>query len=37
MTAAIWSPGRLKNGRRPDNWTLDRDPYYFLETNIPGW
>jgi hypothetical protein len=34
--AAIWSPGRLKNGRRPDNWTLDQDPY-FLKTNIPEW
>lgn len=25
----------LRNGERPKNWTLDRDPY-FLETNIPG-
>ena len=25
----------LKDGKRPENWTLDRNPYY-LETNIPG-
>jgi thioredoxin reductase (NADPH) len=31
----VTGPDLLKNGRRPDNWTLDRDPYY-LETNIPG-
>jgi thioredoxin reductase (NADPH) len=28
-------PDLLKNGQRPDDWKLDRDPYY-LETNIPG-
>jgi thioredoxin reductase (NADPH) len=31
----VTGPDLLKNGRRPDNWTLDRDPYY-LETNMPG-
>jgi thioredoxin reductase (NADPH) len=31
----VTGPDLMKNGRRPDNWTLDRDPYY-LETNIPG-
>jgi thioredoxin reductase (NADPH) len=25
----------LKNGQRPPNWPLNRDPYY-LETNVPG-
>jgi thioredoxin reductase (NADPH) len=25
----------MKNGNRPPNWILDRDPYY-METNIPG-
>jgi thioredoxin reductase (NADPH) len=28
-------PDLLRNGHRPENWTLDRDPF-FLETNIPG-
>jgi thioredoxin reductase (NADPH) len=28
-------PDLQKNGKRPENWQLDRDPYY-LETNIPG-
>ena len=28
-------PDLLANGRRPRNWTLQRDPY-LLETNIPG-
>jgi thioredoxin reductase (NADPH) len=31
----VTGPDLLNNGRRPDNWELDRDPYY-LETNIPG-
>ncbi|MCU1298537.1 MAG: Thioredoxin reductase [Acidobacteriaceae bacterium] len=31
----VTGPDLLKNGQRPDNWKLDRDPYY-LETNIPG-
>ena len=31
----VTGPDLLKNGHRPDNWKLDRDPYY-LETNIPG-
>lgn len=25
----------IKNGHRPPNWHLDRDPYY-METNVPG-
>ncbi len=25
----------IRSGRRPQNWTLDRDPY-LLETNVPG-
>jgi thioredoxin reductase (NADPH) len=28
-------PDLLRDGRRPLNWPLDRDPYY-LETNVPG-
>jgi thioredoxin reductase (NADPH) len=28
-------PDLLNHGQRPDNWNLDRDPYY-LETNVPG-
>ena len=34
---AIWSPARIccRNGQRPANWPLNRDPYY-LETNVPG-
>lgn len=31
----VTGPDLLKNGHRPENWKLDRDPYY-LETNIPG-
>ena len=31
----VTGPDLLNNDRRPDNWELDRDPYY-LETNIPG-
>ncbi len=28
-------PDLIQNGRRPKNWTLDRDPY-LLETSVPG-
>jgi thioredoxin reductase (NADPH) len=28
-------PDLIANGRRPRNWTLQRDPY-LLETNVPG-
>jgi len=31
----LTGPDLLKNGRRPDGWTLRRDPY-LLETNVPG-
>jgi thioredoxin reductase (NADPH) len=31
----VTGPDLLKNGKRPKNWTLVREPYY-LETNIPG-
>ena len=31
----VTGPDLLRNGRRPDKWELDRDPYY-LETNLPG-
>jgi thioredoxin reductase (NADPH) len=31
----ITGPDLTKNGTRPDNWKLDRDPYY-METNMPG-
>jgi thioredoxin reductase (NADPH) len=31
----VTGPDLLRNGQRPRNWQLDRDPYY-LETNIPG-
>jgi len=31
----ITGPDLLRNGRRPDGWPLDRDPFY-LETNMPG-
>jgi thioredoxin reductase (NADPH) len=31
----VTGPDLVKNGGRPDNWKLDREPYY-LETNIPG-
>jgi len=26
---------RARPGDRPNNWTLDRDPYY-MDTNVPG-
>ena len=28
-------PDLMQNGRRPKNWTLERDPY-LLETSVPG-
>ena len=28
-------PDLLHNGQRPENWPLEREPYY-LETNVPG-
>jgi hypothetical protein len=31
----LTGPDLLKGGKRPKNWTLDRDPS-LLETNIPG-
>jgi thioredoxin reductase (NADPH) len=31
----LTGPDLLRNGARPDGWTLERDPY-LLETNIPG-
>ena len=31
----VTGPDLLRNGRRPENWPLNRDPYY-LETNVPG-
>jgi thioredoxin reductase (NADPH) len=31
----VTGPDLMKNGHRPDNWKLDRDPYY-METNVPG-
>jgi thioredoxin reductase (NADPH) len=31
----VTGPDLLKKGQPPENWKLDRDPYY-LETNIPG-
>ena len=31
----VTGPDLLKEGRRPANWQLNRDPYY-LETSIPG-
>ena len=31
----VTGPDLIKNGRRPDSWKLDRDPYY-METSIPG-
>jgi thioredoxin reductase (NADPH) len=31
----VTGPDLMKNGSRPKNWTLDRDPYY-METNMPG-
>ena len=31
----VTGPDLMKNGYRPKNWPLDRDPYY-METNMPG-
>jgi thioredoxin reductase (NADPH) len=31
----LTGPDLIRNGRRPANWPLEREPY-FLETNIPG-
>jgi thioredoxin reductase (NADPH) len=31
----LTGPDLLRNGLRPPDWQLDRDPYY-LETNMPG-
>jgi thioredoxin reductase (NADPH) len=31
----VTGPDLMKNGYRPENWHLDRDPYY-METNMPG-
>jgi thioredoxin reductase (NADPH) len=31
----VTGPNLSSNGGRPDNWPLDRSPY-FLETNVPG-
>jgi thioredoxin reductase (NADPH) len=31
----VTGPDLMKNGERPNNWPLDRNPYY-LETNMPG-
>ena len=31
----VTGPDLLSNGHHPDNWPLDRAPYY-LETNVPG-
>jgi thioredoxin reductase (NADPH) len=31
----ITGPDLLRNGRAPDDWPLDRPPFY-LETNVPG-
>jgi thioredoxin reductase (NADPH) len=31
----VTGPDLQQNGRPPDNWPLDRAPYY-LETNVPG-
>ena len=31
----VTGPDLLRNGSRPDNWILDRDPYT-METNLPG-
>jgi thioredoxin reductase (NADPH) len=31
----ITGPDLSSNGAKPDNWSLDRSPYY-LETNIPN-
>jgi thioredoxin reductase (NADPH) len=31
----VTGPDLLRNGSRPDNWILDRDPYA-METSLPG-
>jgi len=31
----VTGPDLIRNGRPPQSWELDRDPYY-LETNMPG-
>jgi thioredoxin reductase (NADPH) len=31
----VTGPDLLRNGQRPENWPLEREPYY-LETNVPG-
>ena len=31
----VTGPDLMKNGHPPENWPLDRDPYY-METNLPG-
>jgi thioredoxin reductase (NADPH) len=31
----VTGPDLIRDGKRPANWPLDRDPY-FLETNVPG-
>jgi thioredoxin reductase (NADPH) len=31
----VTGPDLSKDGHHPENWPLDRDPYY-LETNMPG-
>jgi thioredoxin reductase (NADPH) len=31
----VTGPDLLRNGKRPEGWPLERDPY-FLETSIPG-
>ena len=31
----VTGPDLMKNGNRPENWHLDRDPYC-METNMPG-
>ena len=31
----VTGPDLIHAGKRPDNWPLDRDPYY-LETSVPG-
>src|SRR6202140_2377167 len=31
----VTGPDLMRNGYRPDNWHLDRDPFY-METNMPG-
>jgi len=31
----VTGPDLLRNGKPPDDWPLNRDPYY-LETNVPG-